>query len=288
MRKQVLAAIMVIISGLFASASHASFIRPRVIYGDDNRRDYFEVADTAWRARADATVALIRTASLDPLGALTGIKTVSYGQAMGLCASEPFFEQETAAFCSGFLVAPDTIVTAGHCIRSQAACESTKFVFGFKLAGVAAQPRSVATDMVFSCKTLVHTVANSAGEDFAVVKLDRAVAHVTPLAFRSEGAPVVGDPLVVAGHPAGLPLKIADGAEVRSVNPEHMVTNLDTYGGNSGSAVFNGRSGEIEGVLVRGEMDYVYKNGCRVSNACPSGGCRGEDVTLFERVRPYL
>jgi hypothetical protein len=35
-------------------------------------------------------------------------------------------------------------------------------------------------------------------------------------------------------------------------------------------------------------MDFIYTNGCRVSNRCADTGCRGEDVTLFERVLPYI
>ena len=102
--------------------------------------------------------------------------------------------------------------------------------------------------------------------------------------------PQIGDPLVVIGHPAGLPLKVADGANVRSIglSGQHFVANLDTYGGNSGSAVLNGVTGDVEGILVRGEMDFIYQNGCRVSNRCLNDSCRGEDVTLFERVIPYL
>jgi V8-like Glu-specific endopeptidase len=287
LRNQPLTALLVIISALAAAPASAK-VSAKVIYGDDNRRDYFEVPDAAWKERADATVALIRSASLDPAGAVTNIKTVAYGQGMGLCSTEPFYEQETAAFCSGFLVAPDTIVTAGHCVRTQASCESTKFVFGFKLATSGGQPRAVSSDMVFGCSKLIHSVAAAAGEDFAVVKLDRPVAHVRPLSYRMADKPVEGDPLVVIGHPAGLPLKVADGANVRKVNPEFMVANLDTYGGNSGSAVFNGVTGEVEGVLVRGEMDFVYQNGCRISKRCDGAGCRGEDVTLFERVRTHL
>lgn len=287
MRKQALGTFLVIISGLIFFNANAK-ITGKVIYGDDNRRDYFEVPDVQWRNKADATVALIRAASLNSNGGLTTIKTVSYGRSMGLCASEPYFDQETAAFCSGFLVAPDTLITAGHCVRSQSSCDSTKFVFGFKFDAPAAQPRSVATDMVFGCAKLVHSVANAGGEDFAVIKLDRPATHVSPLVFRAQSLPIEGDPLVVIGHPAGLPMKVADGATVRKVNAQHLVANLDTYGGNSGSAVFNGVTGEVEGILVRGEMDFIYKDGCRVSNQCADNACRGEDVTLFERVLGFL
>jgi len=114
------------------------------------------------------------------------------------------------------------------------------------------------------------------------------VTHVRPAAFRTSGKIRVGDGLTVIGYPAGLPLKVAGGAQVRDIQAQHLVANLDTYGGNSGSAVFNSLTGEVEGILVRGELDYTYENNCRVSNRCSDGGCRGEDVTLFERVLPYI
>ena len=72
---------------------------------------------------------------------------------------------------------------------------------------------------------------------------------------------------------------------MRNINkPGYFVANLDTYGGNSGSAVFNAKTGVIEGILVRGENDYVYKGNCRVSNVCASDGCRGEDVTKLSAI----
>ncbi len=71
----------------------------------------------------------------------------------------------------------------------------------------------------------------------------------------------------------------------RDASPNgYYVANLDTYGGNSGSAVFNAKTGVIEGILMRGENDYVYKNGCRVSNVCASDACRGEDVTKLSSI----
>lgn len=270
------------------AARNFAALAPKVIYGVDDRIDYYQVQSEDVKTLADSTVALVRAASLDINGNTVNYKTTPYGQSMGLCATEPFYSQETMAFCSGSLVAPDIILTAGHCVRTQAACDSTKFVFGFRLNDAVSLPKQTSTDMVFSCKTLIHTVADSSGEDFALVRLDRAVTHVKPLSYRTSGSLMVGDGLRVMGHPAGLPLKVAGNATVRTLKGQYLVANLDTYGGNSGSAVFNETDGKIEGVLVRGELDYVFKNGCRVSNECPSEGCRGEDVTLFERVLPVL
>ena len=83
-----------------------------------------------------------------------------------------------------------------------------------------------------------------------------------------------------------MPTKIADGANVRNLQGKFFQANLDTYGGNSGSAVFNVETGEVEGILVRGETDYVFNSalGCQVSNLCAADGCRGEDVTYISNV----
>jgi V8-like Glu-specific endopeptidase len=287
MRWQHVSAGLVIIFGLHLSAAVAMPLRPDVIYGDDDRQEYY-LASSDWKLKADSTVALIRASSLDMQGAITSIKTVSYGKSLGLCATEPFYDQETAAFCSGFLIAPDVIVTAGHCIRTQANCDSTNFVFGFRFDAPEAQPRSVSTDHVFKCTQLIFSVASPAGEDFAIAKIDRPVTFVQPLTYRTSGAAAIGQALRVIGHPAGLPVKLAGNAVVRADFPEYLQANLDTYGGNSGSAVFNENTGEVEGVLVRGEMDYLYQNGCRVSNRCEADKCRGEDVTKIERVLSHL
>ncbi|HZO10808.1 MAG TPA: hypothetical protein VFB48_01705, partial [Nitrososphaeraceae archaeon] len=85
----------------------------------------------------------------------------------------------------------------------------------------------------------------------------------------------------VIGHPVGLPLKYAAGAQVRDNQSDlYIVCNLDTYGGNSGSPVINDDDPlEIEGILVRGDTDFNQVGNCQRSNVCPNTGCRGEDVT---------
>ena len=90
----------------------------------------------------------------------------------------------------------------------------------------------------------------------------------------------------VIGHPVGLPAKVAGGAIVRDNTPNpFFVANLDTYGGNSGSPVFNSRTHRVEGILVRGERDFVARGNCTVSFVCPTTGCRGEDVTRITKLR---
>jgi V8-like Glu-specific endopeptidase len=123
-------------------------------------------------------------------------------------------------------------------------------------------------------------------DDYAFIELDRKVNDRQPLKVRKTGKISKGASLVVIGHPTGLPTKIADGANVRTLQGKFFVANLDTFGGNSGSAVFNAETEEVEGILVRGETDYVYNSslGCQVPNVCSNDACRGEDVTYITNV----
>ncbi len=183
------------------------------------------------------------------------------------------------------------MVTAGHCIKNSMDCNETFFVFGFNIAQAGGQaPDTVPSSQVYRCFSVVKsTVSRTDGVDFALVRLDRPVRGVEPLTLRtSPGTAPVGAELAVIGHPTGLPTKLAANAFVREVQPGYLVANLDTFGGNSGSAVFNAKTGEVEGILVRGETDFSYQGDCRVSNVCPDGGCRGEDVTRIDHVRESL
>ncbi len=262
--------------------------RPKVIYGKDNRLDYYQVSEDPIKRLADSTVALIRAADLSTIGSDTGIHTVPYGSKNALCSSEPFYNQGTAANCSGFLVSPDLVVTAGHCMFSQTQCDETRFVFGFQIQKENIMPTSVPTSLVFKCKELVKTTSRVKDDDFAVIRLDRPVTHTLPLPYRQIGSVAVGDSLSVIGYPYGLPVKIAGGAQVRALQAKYLTANLDTYNGNSGSPVFNAVTGNVEGILVNGEKDFQLQNGCYVSNLCPDDGCKGEDATLIERVLPFL
>ena len=146
-------------------------------------------------------------------------------------------------------------------------------------------PTAVPEEDVYGCKELIGREQVGDGADWALVRLDRKVVGHAPLKLDLSGSIEKGAPVVVIGHPAGLPTKIAGGAAVRDAsNPGFFVANLDTYGGNSGSAVFNELSGLVVGILVRGEEDYVMKGDCRVSNVCANDACRGEDVTKIANV----
>ena len=255
--------------------------RQRAIYGVDNRKDLYLVQSTKVRTAAKGVVALVKTTDLRRKsdGTYT-LATELYRDAYRLCANEPFVSQPTGCFCTGFLVAPDVIATAGHCVKNPADLANTRFVFGFRMVDADNARTSFSADDVYAGSSLIGRQLAHDGTDWSLVRLDRPVVGRRPVKIRTSGKIGNKQPLFVIGHPCGLPQKYAPGAQVRDNTPApYFVANLDTYGGNSGSPVFNAGTATVEGILVRGENDFVTNGTCYVSLVCPSTGCRGEDVT---------
>ncbi|MFN8791240.1 MAG: trypsin-like serine peptidase [Bdellovibrionales bacterium] len=273
-------------SALFLNAAFGVY-KPHVIYGEDNRRDLYEVQNSALVQVSRSTAAMIEAKALTTQNGLVQIKTVTYGEEYQLCSEERFWQQPTAAMCSGFLVGENLLATAGHCL-SQMDCADWAFVFNFAMGSNPGSPSTVRQEDVYFCQEVISREYTSK-QDYVLVRLDRAVTGVQPLRLASQPAQAL-DPVVVVGHPSGLPTKVTDGAQVRATHPEYFVTNLDTYGGNSGSAVFNSSTLEVLGILVRGERDYSYdsENRCYRSVQCAMDSCRGEDVTHISYIRERL
>jgi V8-like Glu-specific endopeptidase len=267
-------------------------IQPNVVYGNDDRIDLYQINDPEWFDIAQSTVAIIDKKKLTENFDHYQISSTEFGHTYGLCSDEPFYEQPISAFCSGFLIGPEIIVTAGHCMRNEFNCEKARFVFNFNYNSQSNDPTIVAKNDVYNCKEIIHTETNAlTGLDFAIVRLNKKVMNHPPLPIRTEDIITDDQKLAVIGHPSGLPAKFANGAKIRNNSEEFFfVANLDTYGGNSGSAVFNSSTKLIEGILVRGESDYLYNpdDKCRRSNQCDEDGCRGEDVVRISNVLDYL
>ncbi|MBP9681288.1 MAG: trypsin-like peptidase domain-containing protein [Bacteriovorax sp.] len=276
--------------------THASLIdqktNPDVIYGTDDRLDIFESSDSLMKNLSKSTAAKVYNDSLTQDGdkySLTDRTLQDWG---GLCSTERFVKQMTAARCSGFLVSPDTIVTAGHCIYSVNDCENHSWIFDYANTTEEREAFTFNKDQVYHCvKIIERQKDNDNMNDYAVLKLDRPVTGRSPLKYRTAGKISDDAVLTVIGHPSGLPVKITSAADLRdNSNPIYFVTNADTYGRNSGSAVVNSRTGLVEGVLVRGDQDFTHSDtaSCNVSAKHDINGGRGEDVTRITNIKSLV
>ncbi|HUW18953.1 MAG TPA: serine protease [Sedimentisphaerales bacterium] len=274
-----------------AAARSEGYVTPTVIYGPDDRLDEYQVSSPALLAAGDATVALVWLSDLTDNGDGTySLPTETFAQwyekadpigtGNPLCPDEPFRNQPNPAWCSGLLVAPDIIATAGHCITGPGDCADVAFIFGFVMLDPTTAVLTIDASELYFCSEIIsrqHTDTT----DWGLIRLDREVTDHLPLSARKTGKVQDGSEVTLIGHPEGLPRKYAGGATVRDNTPDaYFQTNVDAYGGNSGSAVLDANTLLVEGILVRGNEDFVRDGFCDRSNVCPDTGCPlWEDVT---------
>ena len=271
------------------------------IYGQDNRADFFAMSSPMQKL-ADSVVSFwdINKVAFNSVTKTYTLKTDNFGDKLNLCPGEKFRDQTIGAFCSGSLVGPDLVITAGHCVTDQIKCDKTRLVFGYavKQEGLQA-PVTIDWNDVYTCKKIVKrfqgaepagATTSGLGPDYALIQLTRKVTGHTPLAISRKSALKQGDGIFVIGHPVGLPVKASDDATVRDASPAgYFVTNLDTFGGNSGSPVFNSRTKLVEGILVRGDEDFMQSPaGCTTMATYAQDGGRGEDVTKISELQDSI
>lgn len=245
-----------------------------LIYGNDDRYETRDYSDPDFIEKAHSVAIRVSNKRLSDdreNPTLINFPFRKLRQAIpNICEAERFLDQYSVGDCSAFLVSPNKLVTAGHCMISHSECLNNKWIFDFN-EGTTQFKKS----NVYSCKRIIiqKSISNEKEfSDYAVIELDRNVEGRNPLLHRKKGRVSLGTPLVIIGHPLGLPMKISDGAKVSRMNENererkfhswilrknYFTANLDSYAGNSGSPVFNQDTGKVEGILVQGADDFIF------------------------------
>lgn len=199
-----------------------------------------------------------------------------------LCPSEKLYGQTSLAYaCSGFLVAPNLIATAGHCMvntgvsinETELYCEAYSWLFDYTIQ---LDVDSVDRSNLYHCKQIVYAINEDVYpyRDFALIELDRPVVGRPPLRISDE-SPLVGESLSMIGHPFGAPATLSKNAQVfvNNTDRQSFITSLDAFSGNSGSAVFNSQN-EVVGILIAGtpSPETVKSGSCEIVNTCDDTG----------------
>jgi V8-like Glu-specific endopeptidase len=308
---------LVIIMCVVSSLSYASEKRASISYGEDNRVDVedveFLVGDLSHAIAGRLKNNFLRSLEDSDLKKYLITPKLSSHFGMNVCTDEKFADQITAPDCTGFLVSENLLVTAGHCMvdtssrlnveihdKMNKECAQNSWLFDFKTTNGLVELNSITPERVYGCKRVVHAKLDSV-HDFAVIELDRKVINREPLKIRRSGKVSDKTELFVIGHPSGLPMKFTNNAVVMDNSKKaYFSSNLDTFGGNSGSPVFNAQTMQVEGILVRGRTDYVpswFDENCMRVNQCSQDGMfclsgedslKSEEVTRISEVLKFL
>ena len=264
------------------------------VYGNDDRVEATFYPDQIIKDQAKAVAAMVYNSHIKEIDENTHeFMWGKYGLLDNFCKDVPFVGQPTASNCTAFLISPTKVMTAGHCIRSTNHCSDTKFVFNYNIENITGPHAPydrfrINGAKVYSCKNIDVTITDKNTQlDYAIIELDRPVEGVTPLKVRTQGSAELGDGVYMIGTPDGIPLKITDNASVfDSTNDIFFRTDLDAFHRNSGSPVFNEKTHEVEGILVRGRPDYETQGTCKAIKKCDSKNCpEGEEVTKMSATK---
>lgn len=266
-----------------SSEPSVSAITKRMVVNSDDRKDYYDVDDVL-KGEAESVALLAMGAVIDKNKFKTERLDKVY---MGLCSGELFRSQpiiyhkdmDKGWVCSSFLVAPDVIATAGHCIdmpmvtddKDKKRLSDLRFVFGYRMQDAATAVVDARANETYTGKRFIGC---SIGTDWSLIKLDRPVANHTPTTIA--GTPLAaGQSIHVIGYPLGLPLKIAGNATVQpDFTESYFKADLDVFGGSSGSPVFNS-SHQVIGILVKayGNVSRDNSRNCLLSKKCDGVEC---------------
>ncbi len=247
---------------------------PWAVYGEDNRQEPYE-AGALESETAKSVAGRISIAHLKKEGNDYVVKRKTLGKEK--CEKNRFAEQVIGPTCSGFLIKPDVLVTAGHCMTKESICTDNVWAFDYALKAPGDQTYTkIPSAKLYHCKKIIAQKFAEFGDiDYAIIQLDRPVLDRNPLVLDLEAKPELFVPLYAAGYPSGLPLKIVNGGKVlRNENSHSFDSDLDIFQGNSGSPVFDGITGKVIGITSHGHEDYARDPddvNCKIPRVCNPG-----------------
>jgi len=294
---------------LFSTAAIAA------VFGADDRFAITPTSPVYGMARSTAVAVLSSNVNVNPKN-LLNLNTDTLSDQF--CADEKFASDPSLSYaCTGFLVAPDILVTAGHCMvnvgqsRQQSAsyCEAFSWLFDYQTEkNGQVQLTDISPDKLYACQQILYAIREEAApfRDFAVVQLKKPVMD-RPYFPTSTKALNATENLTMIGYPLGMPAKFSSEGRVilNATDRQSFVTNLDALDGNSGSPVFNSHN-EVVGILVGGTPVELFKKdpvkGCLRYNTCDNDAkrCDVPDVdtskiaefqttgSIVQRIEPVL
>ncbi|MBA3238890.1 MAG: HEAT repeat domain-containing protein [Parachlamydiaceae bacterium] len=208
--------------------------------------------------------------------------SMKYGATEVFGEQEAFRNEYAAGFGTAFLVGKQLAMTAAHCICTENSnildekiIATTYLVFGFQNTKKNPSDYLFADKQVYQIKRVVsHQFTRIQDKnlnfnewtDWALLELDREASY-TPIKTNMTEKVADKIELYMLGHPYGLPLKFtSNGFVQRNKHNDFFETNLDAFGGNSGSPIFNKAIKQVEGILCSGGQDYEITENYRVTS----------------------
>jgi V8-like Glu-specific endopeptidase len=275
----------------FAMAVPLARAQSCINYQSDPRREAYDGGDPML---THADMLVVYAWALEPAPGhvyhLTVAPWVTLYETLPACTPRDYHGQPRNPYGgSGVLVGPDLLLTVRHLINSVTACDGLKFIFGYGNFSpnqwqMTCAPGSdqcwvtIPQADVYDCADVV--LGDGAGDDWAVVRLDRDVAGGTPLEIRRDSTPPAEDTkMTIVGHPNHIPLKWEQGTSFHldssGSGDLYTVQGAHVLQQSSGSMAVDEDTKEVIGIVYHGHYDVGP--GCQDQNP-PPDPCYREDL----------
>ncbi|PKG39313.1 trypsin-like serine peptidase [Psychromonas sp. Urea-02u-13] len=207
-----------------------------------------------------------------------------------VCEDVPFIKQIAIGTCSGVLLKPNLVATAGHCVDKNIFSKTWFFNYqngdnlalkkGYKVQRVIFKNfELIRSGYSFERNTInrqrqkigvgplppdMHDYSNY--RDIALLELEAEVEGY--IAFNINFTPFFsGRKAISVGYPLGLSLKQnTNGTLKEMASPYYMTTNIETLQGNSGGPLFDVETGDLIAITVNQGFNSTF--GLRKNERC--------------------
>jgi len=229
------------------------------VFGLDDRIDTRNVKNEIIKNAAKSSAALILKKRSSRNGDIFNFSSfkLSDENIANFCSESNFSHEQLIANCSSVLVGEDLVATAAHCLEKSLnmGCDDYLIVFDYISRVSNQESFSSHKDSVYSCKEVLYydfDTSFSTGEDIALIRLDRKVSNRKPVKIVLEKVKK-DTKIFMVGHPLGISQKISmDGYVLGIESDSSFDHNLDSFSVNSGSPIFDWKTGDLVGINVRG------------------------------------
>lgn len=198
---------------------------------------------------------------------------------------------------TAFLIGKDLALTAAHCIFEKKPHQNIVvekhqaprlLIFDYIAESKLERKHYPKTfehrNVYLISSVLAYKYGDADNQDWAILKLDRAVEGRTPLKINFFPELVSKKEVWMIGHPRGLPMKWAGDSTIQNIEskrgPHYFDSNLAGFEGGSGSPVFMGYdSNEVTGMLCYGHTDYSIKKSSAGKNVIRANRPSDEDIS---------